>query len=50
MFRLMNAISQERSVGPQISFIVSFIEEAIKCGPQYSRGILQFMPPQMVSV
>ncbi|XP_076094612.1 mediator of RNA polymerase II transcription subunit 24-like isoform X1 [Mytilus galloprovincialis] len=49
MFRLMNAISQERSVGPQISFIVSFIEEAIKCGPQYSRGILQFMPPQMLS-
>jgi hypothetical protein len=49
MFRLMNAITMDRTVGPQISFIVAFIEETIKCGQQYSKNILQFMPPQMVS-
>lgn len=48
MFRLMNAITMERIVSPQLSFIVAFIEETIKCGPQYSKNILQFMPPQML--
>lgn len=48
MFRLMNAITMDRTVGPQISFIVAFIEETIKCGQQYSKNILQFMPPQML--
>jgi hypothetical protein len=39
MFRLMNAITMDRTVGPQISFIVAFIEETIKCGQQYSKNM-----------
>ncbi|KAK3092255.1 hypothetical protein FSP39_000388 [Pinctada imbricata] len=49
LMRLMNAVCQEQKLCPRISFIISFINEALKCGSQYSRYILQFMPPQMVS-
>lgn len=48
LFLLMNAIIHDPSLTPRTTFIISFIEEAIKCGAQYARFILQFMPPTMV--
>ncbi|XP_067650609.1 mediator of RNA polymerase II transcription subunit 24-like isoform X2 [Haliotis asinina] len=48
LFQLMNAIIHDGSFTPRTGFIVSFIEEAIKCGPQYSQSALQFMPPKML--
>lgn len=48
LFCLMNAIVQDPSVTPRTTFIISFIEEALKCGGQYTRFILQFMPPKML--
>ncbi|KAJ8313961.1 hypothetical protein KUTeg_008522 [Tegillarca granosa] len=48
LFRLMNAIVHDCDVSPRTSFIVAFIEEAVKCGSQYSRYIFQFMPPNML--
>ena len=45
----MNAIVHDKDVSPRTSFIVSFIDEAVHCGPQQSKYILQFMPPNMVS-
>ncbi|KAK7109542.1 mediator of RNA polymerase II transcription subunit 24-like [Littorina saxatilis] len=48
MFCLMNAIIQDPALTPRTTFIVDFIEEAIKCGGQYSHFILQFMPPKML--
>lgn len=48
LFRLMNAIVQDGNITPKTSFVISFIDEAIRCG-QYSRYILQFMPPNMLS-
>ncbi|XP_060574517.1 mediator of RNA polymerase II transcription subunit 24-like [Ruditapes philippinarum] len=47
LFRLMNAIVHDGNVSPKTSFVISFIDEAIRCG-QYSRYILQFMPPNML--
>ena len=43
----MNAIVHDGNVSPKTSFVISFIDEAIRCG-QHSRYILQFMPPNMV--
>ncbi|XP_025096611.1 mediator of RNA polymerase II transcription subunit 24-like isoform X2 [Pomacea canaliculata] len=48
LFLLMNAIIHDPSLTPRTTFIISFIEEAIKCGAQYARFILQFMPPTML--
>ncbi|KAK7489537.1 hypothetical protein BaRGS_00019171 [Batillaria attramentaria] len=48
LFCLMNAIVHDPSMTPRTTFIVSFIEEALKCGGQYTRFILQFMPPKML--
>ncbi|XP_061198259.1 mediator of RNA polymerase II transcription subunit 24-like isoform X2 [Saccostrea echinata] len=49
LMRLMNALSQDSLVSPRLSFIISFVREAINCGSQNAKFILQFMPPQMVS-
>ncbi|KAL8611936.1 hypothetical protein ACOMHN_034065 [Nucella lapillus] len=48
LFCLMNSIIQDPALTPRTTFIIDFIEEAIKCGGQYSRFILQFMPPKML--
>ena len=49
LLRLMNAIVIEGNVSPRISFIVSLLDEAVKCGQKHSRYILQMIPPNMVS-
>ncbi|XP_022343431.2 mediator of RNA polymerase II transcription subunit 24-like isoform X1 [Crassostrea virginica] len=49
LMRLMNALSQDSQVSPRMSFIISFVQEAINCGSHNAKFILQFMPPQMVS-
>lgn len=49
LMRLMNALSQDSQVSPRMSFIISFVREAINCGSQNAKFTLQFMPPQMVS-
>ena len=38
-----------RESAPRISFIVSLLDEAVKCGQKHSRYILQMIPPNMVS-
>ncbi|XP_041367301.1 mediator of RNA polymerase II transcription subunit 24-like isoform X2 [Gigantopelta aegis] len=48
LFHLMNAIIHHRSLTPRTGFVISFVEEAVKCGVQYSRHILQFMPHDML--
>jgi hypothetical protein len=45
----MNSVVQDPALTPRTTFIISFIQEAIKCGGQYTRFILQFMPPKMVT-
>ena len=45
----MNAIVIEGNISPRISFIVSLLDEAVKCGPKHSKYILQLIPPNMVS-
>ena len=46
----MNALSQDSQVSPRMSFIISFVQEAINCGSHNAKFILQFMPPQMVCI
>ena len=45
----MYAIVIEGNISPRISFIVSLLDEAVKCGPKHSKYILQLIPPDMVS-
>ncbi|KAL4223940.1 Mediator of RNA polymerase II transcription subunit 24 [Mactra antiquata] len=47
LYRLMNGIVHDGYVSPKTSFIISFIDEATKCG-QHARFILQFMPTNML--
>ncbi|XP_048736976.1 mediator of RNA polymerase II transcription subunit 24-like isoform X2 [Ostrea edulis] len=49
LMRLMNTLSQDSQVSPRLSFIISFVREAIHSGSQNAKFVLQFMPPQMVS-
>ncbi|ESO96217.1 hypothetical protein LOTGIDRAFT_239364 [Lottia gigantea] len=49
LFRLMNASIHDQRVTTRTSFIRSFIEETLRCGPQYYRFILQFMPANMLA-
>ena len=44
----MNAIVVEGNISPRISFIVSLLDEAVKCGPKHSKYILQMLPHNMV--
>ncbi|WAQ95065.1 MED24-like protein [Mya arenaria] len=48
LFRLMNAIVHDGEISPKTSFVIGFIDEAVKCGP-HARYILQFMPSNMLS-
>ncbi|XP_050418518.1 mediator of RNA polymerase II transcription subunit 24 isoform X3 [Patella vulgata] len=48
LFCLLNAIVHDKRVTARTGFIRSFIDEALKCGPQYYRFILQFMPSNML--
>ena len=36
-------------ISPKTSFVIGFIDEAVKCGP-HARYILQFMPSNMVII
>ncbi|XP_012943640.1 mediator of RNA polymerase II transcription subunit 24 isoform X2 [Aplysia californica] len=49
LFMMMNTILLNHSLTPRTWFIVSFIQEAIKCGGQHTRFILQFMPQNMLN-
>ncbi|BFZ18949.1 hypothetical protein BsWGS_21988 [Bradybaena similaris] len=49
LFLMMNAILMTPTLSPRTWFIVSFIQEAIKCGGQHTRFILQFMPQNMLN-
>lgn len=49
LFCLMNSIVQDPALTPRTTFIISFIQEAIKCGGQYTHFILQFLPTKMLS-
>uniref|UniRef100_A0A0B6ZVD9 Mediator of RNA polymerase II transcription subunit 24 n=1 Tax=Arion vulgaris TaxID=1028688 RepID=A0A0B6ZVD9_9EUPU len=46
---MMNGILMTPTLSPRTWLIVSFIQEAIKCGGQHTRFILQFMPQSMLS-
>ncbi|KAH9525550.1 Mediator of RNA polymerase II transcription subunit 24 [Bulinus truncatus] len=49
LFLLMNAILMNKTLSPRTWFIVSFIQEAIKCGGTHSTFIFQFMPQNMLN-
>ncbi|XP_064648525.1 mediator of RNA polymerase II transcription subunit 24-like [Lineus longissimus] len=49
LFGLFSSIVGDSLVSPRTGFVVSFVKEAIKCGGNYTRFILQFMPANMVS-
>lgn len=49
LFLMMNTILMNRTLTPRTWFIVSFIQEAIKCGGTHSRFIFQFMPQNMLN-
>lgn len=49
LYHLMNSTLINHALTPRTWFIVSFIQEAIKCGGQHTKFILQFMPPNMLS-
>jgi len=49
LFLLMTSILHRPTLTPRTWFIVSFMLEAIKCGGQHTRFILQFMPHNMLS-
>ncbi|KAL5007754.1 hypothetical protein ScPMuIL_016560 [Solemya velum] len=49
LFRILNTIVHGDNLSPRTSFIISFINEALKLGGQDTNFILQFMPPNMLS-
>ncbi|XP_059146180.1 mediator of RNA polymerase II transcription subunit 24-like isoform X2 [Physella acuta] len=49
LFLMMNTILMNRTLTPRTWFIVSFIQEAIKCGGAHTRFIFQFMPQNMLN-
>ncbi|GFO38061.1 hypothetical protein PoB_006456600 [Plakobranchus ocellatus] len=48
LFTMMSTILTANKLTPRTWFIFSFLKEAIKCGGQHTRFILQFMPHNMV--
>lgn len=49
LMRMMNSLLHSSTISPRTGFVASFIQEAVLCGRQHSRLILQFMPPGMVT-
>ncbi|CAI9716342.1 Hypothetical predicted protein [Octopus vulgaris] len=49
LMRMMNSLLHSSIISPRTGFVAALIEEAVRCGRQYSRLILQFMPQGMVT-
>ncbi|GAB1599287.1 mediator of RNA polymerase II transcription subunit 24-like isoform X5 [Argonauta hians] len=49
IMRMMNSLLHSSISSPRTGFVAALIEEAVRCGRQYSRLILQFMPQGMVT-
>ncbi|KAK6967557.1 mediator of RNA polymerase II transcription subunit 24-like isoform X2 [Biomphalaria glabrata] len=49
LFQLMNTILMNKTLSSRTWFIVSIIQEAIKCGGTHSSFIFQFMPQNMLN-